>query len=512
MSSDQQTGRPRGKGWRIVDGVGAKSRGARVVCGVSLLALAGCALGPDFVRPMPPSVDRYTQGEEPAGTVAADGRSQHFVKGAAVLADWWRLFKSGKLDAVVDRAIAGNPNVQAAQASLRQSQDNLRAGYGVFYPQLDGDFDAARQKYSPARIGSSSPGSLFNLFTLSATVSYALDVFGAERRGVEGLQAQVDLQRATVRGSYLTLSGNVVNAVIARAAYSEQIKATEQIIDLQREQIGITETQVRAGTVSYANLLSLQGQSASYEATLPPLKLRLNQADHLLATLVGRAPAEWTPPPLDLSEITLPGELPITIPTELVRQRPDILVAEAQLHGASADIGVATAALFPSFTINGSYGQNNGTMNGLFKTNGTFWSLGTDVTAPLFHGGTLWFKRKAALEGYQRALATYRQTVLGAFAQVADSLRALEHDAETLRAQSQALKTAEESLQLYRVNYQAGIVNYLQVLISDEQYRQARIGCLQAQAQRLQDSVALLIALGGGPPSDPLRASNEPAP
>jgi NodT family efflux transporter outer membrane factor (OMF) lipoprotein len=466
--------------------------------GALLIFLVGCAVGPDFVRPTPPPVDHYTQGEEPTATIPADGQAQRFAKGATVPADWWRLFNSAKIDAVINEAIAGNPNLQAAQASLRQSQDNLRAGYGVFYPQLDANFDATRQKFSPARTGSSSPGTIFNLFTLSATVSYALDVFGGERRAVEGLQAQVDVQRATVQGTYLTLLGNVENTVIAQAAYREQIKATEQIIGLMKEQIGITETQVRTGIVPYANVLSLQSQLASSEALLPSLKQNLSHAGHLLATLVGRAPAEWTPPLVDLSDLMLPGELPVTLPSELVRQRPDILAAEAQLHSAGTEIGVATAALFPSFTLNGSYGQNSMVLDTLFKSGGNFWSLGADVTAPLFHGGTLWFKRKAALEGYQQTLATYRQTVLGAFAQVADTLRALEHDAEALHAQFQALKTAEESLRLIQANYQAGIVNYLQILIANGQYHQARIGYLQVQAQRLQDTVALFVALGGG--------------
>ncbi|MHB8909569.1 MAG: efflux transporter outer membrane subunit [Syntrophales bacterium] len=487
--------------WRtlIVAGfTNAKSWGARGLSGALLIALAGCAMGPDFVHPTPPPVDRYTQGAEPNVTMAADGQAQHFAKGAPLLADWWRLFKSAKLDAVMSEAIAGNQTLQAAQASLRQSQDNLRAGYGVFYPQLDAGFSATRQQFSPAGVGSSSPSSIFNLFTLSATVSYALDVFGRQRRLVEGLRAQVDVQQAVMRGTYLTLSGNIVNTMIARAAYREEIKATEQIIALQKEQTGLTETQASAGTVPYANVLSLRSQLASFEALLPPLKQKLNQAEHLLATLVGRTPAEWTPPQVDLSDLTLPRELPVTLPSKLARQRPDIQAAEAELHTASAEIGVTTAALFPSFTLHGSFGQTNTSMNGLFDSSSNVWSFGTDVTAPLFHGGTLWFQRKAALEGYQQALATYRQTVLGAFAQVADTLRALEHDAEGLHAQSQALKAAEEALRLIQANYQAGIANYLQILIATGQYQQARIAYLQAQAQRLQDTVALFVSLGGG--------------
>jgi NodT family efflux transporter outer membrane factor (OMF) lipoprotein len=234
------------------------------------------------------------------------------------------------------------------------------------------------------------------------------------------------------------------------------------------------------------------------EATIPQLQQKVAQAEHLLATLTGRTPAEWAPPHIALADLKLPTELPVTLPSDLVRQRPDILMAEEQLHSASAEIGAATAALFPSFNLNGTYGVNNTSIGDLFNGAGAFWSLGANVAAPLFQGGSLWFKRKAAIEAYHQSLATYRQTVLDAFAQVADVLRALEHDAEALRSQSQALAAAEETMQLIQANYQAGLANYLQVLVANSQYHQAKIGYLQAVAQRFQDTVALFVALGGG--------------
>ncbi len=467
------------------------------------LFLAGCTVGPDFVRPNPPQVKSYTHGTNPAATISADGQAQLFEQGGSIASDWWRLFNSSKLDVVIKDAITGNPTLQAAEAGLRHSQDNLRAGYGVFYPQLDAGFDAARQKSSLARFGGSSVSNIFNLFTLQATVSYALDVFGGERRAVESLKAQVDFQRYEVKGAYLTLSGNIVNTTIAQAAYREQIKAEEQIISLDREQVGISEAQWEAGTVPYSNVLSLRSQLAADESTLPPLRQKLSQTEHLLAALTGRAPAEYDPPQVDWADLTLPVKLPITLPSELVRQRPDILAAEAQLHSSAAEIGVATAALFPSFTLNGAYGQTNNSLSDLFKESSNIWSLGANVAAPLFHGGALWFGRQAAIEGYNQSLANYRQTVLSAFAQVADTLRALEHDAETLQAQSQALSTSEEALRLVQANYQAGTANYLQVIAADDQYHQAKIGYLQASAQRFQDSVALFVALGGGWWNDP---------
>ncbi len=469
------------------------------LCAALLLFIFGCSVGPDFVRPEAPKTDRYTREAGPVSTIPADGQAQRFEPGAEVVADWWRLFDAPKIDAVIKEAVANNPSLQSAQASLRQSQDNLRAGYGVFYPQLDAGFDATRQKLSLARLGGSSSNStIFNLYTLSATVSYALDIFGGERRAVESLGAQADYQRYAVLGTYLTLTGNIVNTVIAQAAYRGEIQATEELIKIQGDQVRIAETQFQAGTVPYSNVLSLKSQLSATEATLPPLRQKLSQADHLLATLAGRAPAEWSSPQIEMTDLKLPVDLPVTLPSQLVRQRPDILAAEAQLHGASADIGVATAALFPSFTLNGAYGFEDTSFKKFFTKTSSIWSLGANVAAPLFHGGTLRSKRQGAIEGYNQSLANYRQTVLGAFAQVADTLRGLEHDAESLQAQSLSLSAAEEALRLINVNYEAGTVNYLQVITADNQYQQAKIGYLQALAQRLQDTVALFVALGGG--------------
>ncbi|MES1981886.1 MAG: efflux transporter outer membrane subunit [Pseudomonadota bacterium] len=473
-------------------------RSTRALYLISFLFFPGCTVGPDFIRPKAPSVYHYNHGQDPSETVSVDGQFQRFEQGAGPVANWWNLFKSKQLDAAVAEGFAGNPGLEAAQANLRQSNDNLRAGYGIFYPQISANFDPVRQHFSPARIGSPASGSTFNLITLSASISYSLDIFGGEHRAVENLQSQVDLQRSMVLGAYLALSGNIVNATIAMAAYQEEIQYTEQLIVLQKERIAITEKQAQAGTVSYEAVLSLRSQLASFEATLPPLRQRLSQSEHLLAILGGHAPAEWMPPKITISELSLPSKLPLSLPSELVRQRPDILAAEAQLHGTSATIGLARAAQFPSFTLNGSYGQNATSMNGLFGSNARFWSLGADITALLFDGGTLSAKRQAAVDAYQQSLALYRQTVLAAFAQVADSVRALEHDAETMQAEYQSVEASKESLHLAKINYRAGTINYLQVLTADIQDQQAKLGYLQAQTQRLQDTTALFVALGGG--------------
>jgi NodT family efflux transporter outer membrane factor (OMF) lipoprotein len=476
----------------------SNGKSAWSLCVISLLLFSGCTVGPDFVHPKAPSVDHYNYGKDPAETVSIEGQPQRFEQGIGPVSNWWILFNSKQLDAAVAEGFANNPSLEAAQASLRQSNDTLLAGYGIFYPQIGAVFNPVRQLYSPAHIGSPVPGSIFNLATLSASVSYSLDVFGGEHRVVENLRSQVDLQRSTVLGTYLALSGNIVNTAIAMAAYRDEIKYTEQLIELQKEQVAITEKQAQAGTVSYGAVLSLRSQLAALEATLPPLLQRLSQSEHLLATLAGHAPSEWMPSEVSMSELSLPSKLPLSLPSELVRQRPDILVAEAQLHGASANIGVARAAQFPSFTLNGSYGQNAISMNTLFGSNARFWSFGADITAPLFDGGTLSAKKQAAVDAYKQSLALYRQTVLAAFAQVADTVRALEHDAEIMQAESQYMEVSQESLHLAQINYRAGTINYLLVLAADIQYRQAKLGYLQAQAQRLQDTTAFFVALGGG--------------
>ncbi len=469
----------------------------RVLAATCVLA-ASCAVGPNYVRPEAPKTTGYTVEPTPGVTAAAGGSAQRIERSNTLAADWWHLFGCARLDAIVADALANNPSLEAAQATLRKSQNTLRAGYGVFFPQVDAGASAGRQQYSPARVGSSLPPSVFNLFTLSGSVSYTLDAWGGQRRTVEGLRAQVEAQRYTVIGAYLILSGNVVNTLIASAAYRAEIDATKELIALEEEQVRLTDAQAQAGTVAYASALSLKSQVASTRATLPPLQEKVEQAEHLVAALTGRMPVEWRPPAIALEEFKLPGAIPLSLPSELVRQRPDILVAEAQLHSVTAQIGVATAAMLPNLTLSGSYGANNTSAADLFSSGSVFWSVAAALAQPIFKGGALWYQRKAAADARDAGLASYRQTVLSAFAQVADSLRALEYDAETLNADSEAYQAAEAAFHLVQINYQSGLANYLQVLTANTQYLQSRIGFVQAEAQRLQDTVALFVALGGG--------------
>lgn len=473
-------------------------------CCLMLIMLSGCSAGPDFVRPAEPQVNRYDRNGTPWHNGASPDSLQRFAEGVEPQAHWWRAFGSKQIDSVMTSALAGNPGLQSAQANLRQSQENLKAGAGIFYPQLSASFQQSRGNSATAGSGSVPTGSVINLSTLSASVSYALDLFGGQRRTVEGLRAQVDQQRALTLGSYMMLSGNIVNTSIAIAAYRQQIEELEQLISIEKEQLSIAENQYRSGLTDYSAVLAIMGQLETLEASLPPVRRSLSQSEHLLATLVGKSPAEWQVPELKLSDISLPDQLPLTLPSELVRQRPDILAAEAQLHAANANIGVATAAMLPSFTLTGNYGRSSQTTDKLLDGSNLVWGIGAGVVQPLFNGGSLAAKRRAAIAGRDRSLADYRQTVLSAFAQVADLLRALEEDANLSRSRSRAVNDTGIALKLIQTRYKAGLADYLQVILADIQYRQARIGQIQAQALRLQDSAALYVALGGGWQQDPV--------
>lgn len=461
------------------------------------LLLAACAAGPDFVPPAPPRQKDYLPEGAPRATAAALGASQRFVPGTPLTPAWWTLFGSPQLDATMRAALQRNPGLQAAQAALAASRENLAAGDGVFWPQADLGLSGTRERAARVRGVGVLPG-IFNLFTLGATVSYLLDLAGGSRRGVEALAAQADYQRYQLSATWLALSGNIFNTSVARAGYAAQAAATGELLARLREQRDIALAQYHAGAAPYANVVAIDSQVASTEATLPVLEQRERQADHLLATLAGSAPADWQPPPLSLDSLTLPRTLPLSLPSELVRQRPDILAAEAELHTASAQVGVATAALFPSVRLDASFGNAADTLGGTTSAAGRFWSLGVDAAQPLLHGGTLTHQRRAAVAEYRRALASYRATVLAAFAQVADVLTALDSDARALEAQARALDAARQSLALLQANYRAGLVAYFEVLVADAQLHRVQIDYVQALAQRFQDSAALYLALGGG--------------
>jgi NodT family efflux transporter outer membrane factor (OMF) lipoprotein len=467
----------------------------RLVLLAAALVSAGCAVGPDFHRPAAPTDRGYTPGP-PGATAVADGKAQRFDESKPVAARWWQMLQCPALDAIVSQALAANPGIDAARATLRRAENSLRAGYGAFFPQVDARAGAGREQYNPAP--GSIPSNTFSLFTLSGTVSYTIDIWGGTRRQTEVLGAAVDAQRYALAGTYLMLSSNVVDAVIAQAAYRAEIEATKATVALLREQVRIAKAQAAGGTVPFANVLSLESQVAAIDATLPPLEQKIDQTIDLLAALRGTTPANAAPSPASLADFQLPQDLPLSVPSQLVRQRPDVLIAEAELHAANATIGVATAAMLPSLTISAGYGVGATSLAAGFGPASAAWNLGAGLAQPIFHGGALYYQRNAAIDARDATAADYRQTVLAAFEQVADTLRGLSHDADAVNAQTEAVASAEGAVHLLQANYESGIATYLQVLVADQQYLQAKIGYVEAVAQRLEDSVGLYVALGGG--------------
>ena len=474
-------------------------QGAAFLLSTAAMVFAtGCTVGPDFSAPVVPTISQYTTGTDPRITGNANDEAQTFETSSALPADWWMLFSSPQMNEAIKTGLIASPSIASAEATLRQANDQLRSGEGIFYPQVNGGFSASRQQPSTNANPLRFQEGTFNLFTLSASVSYALDIFGGERREVEGLSAAVDYQRNSAHAASLTLASNIANLFIALAAYNAEIDATNEIIALEKKQVDLASAQTRAGTGSYAAQLSLEAQLEASQAGLPALRQKVTQAQNLLAVLEGKSPAEWEPPAISFDELALPRKIPVSLPSALVRQRPDILEAESSLHIASAEIGVATAAMFPSITLSGEAGYSDTAASSMFSGPSGLWSLGAGVAQPIFNGGTLHYRRQAAIDAYDAAAADYRQIVLSAFQQVADSLRGLEHDADSLAVAERAVATAKRSLEIVQANYSSGLAPYSDVLIADMQYRQARIVDIQDNAARYQDTVALFAALGGG--------------
>lgn len=472
---------------------------------VALVAavLAGCAVGPEFRRPAPPSVSSYTVDALPGETTAAPvagGTPQRFVSGEEIPPLWWALFRSEALDRLIRQALLDSPTLSAAQARLREAEENRRAQTGALFPRVDGNASVGRQKISGALFGQTgNTNPAFTLYNASVNVSYALDLFGGTRREVEALQAQVDYQRFQREGAWLTLTANLATTAIQEGAIRGQIRATREIVAAEEQQLALVERQFQLGGISRPDVLAQLAQLAQTRATLPPLEKQLAQTRHRLAVLAGKFPGEaGTLPEFDLDGLSLPQELPVSLPSSLARQRPDILAAEELLHAASARIGVATANLYPQLTLSGSFGSEASKVPDLFGAGTSVWNLGAGVLQPIFRGGELTAKRRAAIAAYDQAEAQYRETVLAAFQDVADVLSALENDAQALMAQAEAESAARAALELARERFRLGAASYLTLLNAERQHQQARIGLVQAQATRFADTAALFQALGGG--------------
>lgn len=490
--------------------------GISAVSGMIVTMLAGCTVGPDFHRPEPPATNTYTETALPYATVATPGvggAAQRFVSGQDLPAQWWTLFHSEALDGLVRQALQDSPNLAAAQAALREARENLRAEVGsVLFPSVDAHGSGVRQKISGAAFG--NPGgniNAFDLYNASVSVSYKFDVAGGGWRGLEALQAQLDYQGFQLEGAYLALTANLVTTAVQEASLRAQIRATREILAAQEKQLGVVERQFRLGAVSRSDVLAQQTQVAQTRAALPALDRQLAQTRHRLAVLAGKPPSEAALPEFELDGLRLPETLPVSLPSSLVRQRPDIRASEALLHEASAQIGVATANLYPQITLSGSYGSEAVALHQLFGSGAGIWSLGAALLQPIFHGGQLVAQRRAAIAAYDQAAAQYRETVLQAFQNVADTLRALDTDANALKAQAEAETAARTALDLTQRQFELGAVSYLSLLNAQRQHQQARINLAQAQAARFADTAALFQALGGGWWNRPAQADGAPA-
>jgi NodT family efflux transporter outer membrane factor (OMF) lipoprotein len=464
--------------------------------------LAGCAVGPNFKPPQAPQVDAYTAEPLPPQTTASEGpagAAQTFVYGDDIPAQWWTLFHSEKLNVLVERSLRASPDVAAAQAALRQAHEDLLAQEGGLLPTIDGNASGVRQKISGASYGQPQAGSfIYNLFNATANVSYTLDVWGGVRRSVEAAGAVAEYQNFQLEATYLTLSANVVTTAIQDASLRAQIDATQQIIDADRKQLSAVERQLALGGASRLDVLTQQTQLANELASLQALHKQLEQNRDLLAVLVGRLPSQQPDATFRLEDMTLPPDLPLSVPSQLVAQRPDVRAYEALLHQASAQIGVATANMLPQITITGEFGGTSTEFSDLLKSSSGVWSVGAGITQPIFHGGTLLHKRRAAVAAYDQAAAQYQTTVLTAFRNVADALHAVNTDAAALDEQNVASEAAGEAREIARKRYAAGSISGLDLLIVERAYWQARIAQLQAQAARYADTAALFQALGGG--------------
>ncbi len=477
------------------------SRVPPFVAAIGCLLIAGCAVGPDFKKPAAPDVSDYTA--HPLSTTVASpnvagGEAQRFVKGSDISGDWWTLFHSTPLNDLIEESLKKNPDLKSAQAALSVARENVLAQRGAYYPSVTGSFSASRQS-QPGTLAPvpSSNAFQYNLFTPQVSVSYVPDVFGLNRRTVESLQAQEQAVRFQMIAAQITLSANVVAAAVQEASLQAQIDATHQLVEVNSKMVEILRYQLAKGYAGRLDVAAQESQLAQVNATLPPLLKQLAQQHDLLAVLAGRFPNQ-TAEKFELSGLQLPQELPVSLPSELVAQRPDVLQAEANMRAANAQIGVAVANRLPNIELTANAGSTALAIGQVFKSGTGFWSLGADLTAPIFQGGKLLHEQRAAQAAYVQTAEQYRSTVLTAFQNVADSLAALEHDAEGLKAAATATDAAKLTLDLSQRQWKAGYASYLSLLSAEQAYQQARIGLVQAQANRYSDTAALFQALGGG--------------
>ena len=465
-------------------------------------AAAGCSVGPNFHQPAPPTVTRYTTEPLPAATTSAlspGGVSQKFIPGADLPGDWWNLFHSPGLTALVERAVTANPDLEAARAALRGANEIYLAQRGILLPSVGVGYNLTRQKATDVLAPPlSSSNNLFTLHTLSLTVAYTPDVFGGLRRQVETAAAQAQAQDFQTRAAYLTLTSSVVVSAIQAASLEDQIAATKRMIGVSTQILAVLRRQKAEGQAAGLDVAAQELALAQAQQALPPLERQLAAQRDQLAQLTGRFPSEARDPPIALDSLVLPADLPESLPSKLVAQRPDILAAAANLHAASAEVGVAIANRLPNLALTGQAGGVSTLLGSLFTAQNSFYSIAGNIAQPIFEGGALLHRQRAAEEALDQAKAQYRSTVLSAFQNVADSLGALDTDAAALTAAAQAEQSARTTLAITREQLGSGQISGLGLLIAQQAYQQTVIARIQAQAARYADTAALFQALGGG--------------
>ncbi len=461
----------------------------------SALLLLGCAVGPDFVAPASPDVTAYDS--TPPSAQTADG-AQALQMGQDIPAEWWQLFHSDTLNQLIAQGLKDNPDLASADAALRVANDELGAGESELFPVISGSFSSQRQKVAGASYGGDFPSTIYTLHNASVSVSYGIDLFGGTRRMIEGLQAQADMARFQREAAYLTLTSNIVTTAIGEASLHDQIQAAQEIISAQEKILKILQARFESGAVPKSAVLEQETTLATSQSYLPPLDHQLAVTRHQLSVLIGQMPNQELSAKFLLKDMTLPTTVPLSVPSQLVEQRPDIRMAEENLHAASAQIGVAVAARLPEITLSADIGSVANKLSKLFTPGGGFWSLGGSAAETLFDAGALADQEDAARDSYDQAAAQYRKTVLAAFQNVADTLHALQSDAELLNARAQANHAAADGLSLTQTQFQAGSVGMADLLNAQQLYQQAQSALVQVKAQRYADTAALFAALGGG--------------
>jgi len=494
---------------------------------------SSCAVGPRWHNPEAPANAGFTPTPLPEASSSAEvhgGEAQHFISGRDIPFEWWEVFESKPLNSLIEKAFKANPNIAAAQAALGQAQELVYAQRGFYFPSIGATYQAERHKIAGNLTNDQAPGIqgngdnltaplqtpgvppytaplYYNFQTAELTVGFVPDVFGGNRRQVESLAAQADVQRFALEATYITLASNVAAAAIQEASLRAQIKATQEIIEADEKSLKILRDQFRLGQAMRIDVAAQETVLAQARASLPPLQLQFEETRDLIRSLVGNLPNDEVPETFELDALRLPPEMPVSLPSNIIAQRPDVRAAEAQLHAANAEVGVAVAAMLPQFSITGSYGGNADQFSWMFRHGGPFWNLVGDVTQPLFQGGTLLHRKRAAQQALKQAAAQYQSAVITAYQNVADTLHASLSDADALAAQVDAEHAALVTYDLTRRQMETGYVNYLTLLSAETAYQQALLNRVQAQAVRYGDAVALFQALGGGWWNRPSRTS-----